>query len=151
MIRHYESFENKLSATHAYKMHLVFCALLVELHEGPSVSWGIVVDSKSLDCLAIPITDLDKEIALVQIRHWRSKLQVKDGDRIFESPPENACRFCPLGSPRRAGLKTLIGAESLKPNYFGIREFIEPVKEENQVVRDDDDDELLLSLSRLAD
>jgi len=33
------------------------------------------------------------------------------------------------------------GMESLKPHYFGIREFIEPVKEEKQVVQDDDDDD----------
>lgn len=141
VIRHYENFANKLSATHSYKMHLVFCALLVELHEGPSVDWGVVVDSKSLDCVAIPITDLDKETALVQIRHWRSILHVIDGDRIFESPPANACRFCPLGFPRRTGLRTFIGDEKLKPHYYGIREFIEPETQEKQVVRNDEDDE----------
>jgi hypothetical protein len=118
--------ENKLLSTHKYKMHLVFSAMLIELHEGTTVNWGLLLDVKTLDALAIPIHPSDKDMALTQLRKWQNKLREMNGNRIYQMPPDDACSFCKLGYPRRSWEKTMIGDEKINPNYYGILDFVAP-------------------------
>ena len=118
VIRHFQVFENEIEATDSYKMHLTFCSLLIEKHESTEIKWGLVVDSKSLAGIAIPITKKDKKKALLRIKHWQEQIgKIKRG-RSLEDPPWDACRFCPLAFPKLPNAPTVLGREVLALNVY---------------------------------
>ena len=128
VIQHFETFENQIKATEAYEMHLALCANLIELQEGP-VQWGLVVDAKSLQGIAIPLTKESKKRAISFVNECQLRIR-KSRERKLELPPENECRICPLAFPRRAGKPTFLGQESVPPFLFNSISFL-PVESED--------------------
>ena len=138
VVRHHEIFENKLSVTDVYKSNLVFNSLLIDHHENTAIEplansvikWGLILDSKSLAGIAIPITQADRERAYKRLRELQIRIRSSAKRRKFQNPPLNACLYCPLGSPRLPGIPTKLGNELVEPRLYDSIDSLTRVRDE---------------------
>ena len=127
VIQHFTHFGDQIAVTSSYRLQLAACALLIEHQERTEVDWGVVIDTKTLQGFAIPITAQDKELVIERLGEYRERLPT--GRKFpIETPPAHACRYCPLSYPRREARLTQLGPHVLTPHLYDLKEVLPKLK-----------------------
>lgn len=111
------------------QLFLQSCAALILENESGPINWGLVFDSSSFQCLAIPIHASDIEAIPDRVKRAKEWF-LQHSELEFIQPPVGICELCTYAVPSQKRDQFKIDNRSIKPHWYKILQIIDRMIEQ---------------------